>query len=200
MNRDEDALDRRIGELYRGELDDPVEVKEIARVLHDHIMPRIIGVLVRFGTEMIAAEEIAKEAVDKAVPSYQYGKASFTTYATKIALNIRADRYRRGLLSPSSMQRLSEDLVDVDPDVPGMEEGSSESKLIRELNPLLRFLSQEDRILIQLDIQDVPKESFMEIYGVGEAAYRQRKSRAYRRLRALYRKHYGTKGRKGEQR
>jgi DNA-directed RNA polymerase specialized sigma24 family protein len=200
MMRDEDPTGRRILALFRGELVDPAGAKEAARLLNDDVIPRIIGVLTKLRTERIAAEEIAKEAVDKAVLSYAPGKARFSTYATRIALNIRVDRYRRGLLSPLSMQGLGEAALvqNTDPADPvEIDEASAESRFVRELNPLISLLSLEDRILIRLDLQGAPRESFMEIAAVGEGAYRQRKSRAYRRLQALYRKRHGEPGKKG---
>ncbi|HAL56424.1 MAG TPA: hypothetical protein DCP63_08115 [Bacteroidetes bacterium] len=61
-----------------------------------------------------------------------------------------------------------------------------ESDFVNRVRTIFPLLSQEDRILIQFDIQGVPKESYIQLYGISETAYRQRKSRAYARLRGLY--------------
>lgn len=188
MKGNEDVFDKRIWALLSGQLPDPKEIKEVAQVLNDEFIPRVIGVLKKYGVDEITGEEIAKEAVDKAARTYQPGRAKFLTFVTRIALNIRVDKYRQGLLPshiPLSLDDEALKLQEVLSDSPSSQDPNEGSEFIRTVNSVAPILSQEDRILIQFDIQGVPKESYMELYGITGSAYRQRKSRAYERLREL---------------
>ncbi|MBM4168430.1 MAG: sigma-70 family RNA polymerase sigma factor [Ignavibacteria bacterium] len=182
---------QRIWALLSGYLQDPQEIKRIARVLNDDFIPRVIGVLKKFGVDEVTGEDIAKEALDKAARAYEPGRAKFITFVTGIALNIRIDRYRRGLLQPAQMQSLGSDTpVHVFEDASVIDDPPEDSEFVKRVRTIFPLLSQEDRILIQLDIQGVSKESYMELFGIGEQAYRQRKSRAYRRLKMMYGKEF----------
>lgn len=200
-------FDQRIWALLSGRLSDAAvrhrdlgdagnesqEIKNVARILNDEFIPRVIGVLKKLGVDEITSEEIAKEAVDKAVNAYNPGRAKFLTFVTKIALNIRIDRYRRGLLPNLNLQSLKDDIPtsqEVFDDPSEAADHPEESEFVKRVRSVLSLLSQEDRILIQFDIQEMPKESYMQLYGIGKTAYRQRKSRAYARLRDLYKRKY----------
>lgn len=189
MKENDAVFDRKIWALLSGYLHDPEEVKEVAQVLNDEFVPRVMGVLKKCGVDETTCEEIAKEAVDKAAKAYQPGRAKFLTFVTKIALNIRIDRYRQGLLPSQTPHSLDDDTLKLQEtlaDSPGTVDPPGKSKFIRDVNSVVPLLSQEDRILIQFDIQDVPSESYKQLYGLSETAYRKRKSRAYERLRDLY--------------
>lgn len=193
MKGNEDVFDQRIWALLSGQLRDPNEIKEVAQILNDEFIPRVIGVLKKYGVDETTGEGIAKEAVDKAAKTYQPGRAKFLTFVTRIALNIRVDKYRQGLLPSQTPQSLDDDalkLQEVLSDSPSMVDSPEESEFMKKVNSVAPLLSQEDRILIQLDIQGVPKESYMQFYGISETAYRQRKSRAYEKLRDLYNKQH----------
>jgi len=198
MTEQEDVFDKKIWGLLCGQLRDREEIKKVAQVLNDEFIPKVMGVLRKLGVDEITAEGITKEAVDKAANSYQPGKAKFLTFVTRIALNIRIDRYRQGLSPAQPSKSFDEDTVrmsesmttlPVDPDPP------MRSEFMKKVDLVAPLLSQESRILIQFDIQGVPKESYMKLYSISESAYRQRKLRAYERLRDLYNeKHLNTKG------
>lgn len=188
MKENEDVFDQKIWALLSGQLRDPKELKEAAQVLNTEFMPRVIGVLKKQGVDEITAEGIAKEAIDKAVKTYRPGKAKFLTFVTRIALNLRIDKYRQGHIpgqTPLSLDDEELKLQDVLSDLPETLDPPELSKFMRLVNSVVPKLLQEDRILIQYDIQGVPKESYMILYRLTDSAYRQRKSRAYERLRAL---------------
>ncbi|HEV8538103.1 MAG TPA: hypothetical protein VGR15_04175, partial [Bacteroidota bacterium] len=86
-----DVIDERIWALLSGRVSDPGEIREIARRLNDEFMPRVMGVLKKIGVDETTSEDIAKEAIDKAVNTYNPGIAKFLTFVTRIALNIRID-------------------------------------------------------------------------------------------------------------
>jgi DNA-directed RNA polymerase specialized sigma24 family protein len=189
MKGNEDVFDKRIWALLSGQLRDAKEIKGIAQVLNDEFIPRVIGVLRNLGVDQTTAEEIAMEAIYRAANTYQPGRAKFLTFVTRIALNVRIDKFRQGLLPSQSFQSLDQEALRLAeaPNEPPMSDGPNEtSEFIKKVNSVAPLLSQEDRILIQFDIQGVPKESYMQRYNISDAAYRQRKTRAYERLRDLY--------------
>lgn len=187
MKGNKDVFDQKIWALLSGRLQDPKEIKEVAQILCNEFIPRVIGVLWKLGVDETTAEEIAMEAVYRAANTYQPGRAKFLTFVTKIALNIRIDKYRQGLLPSQAVQPLDDALRPEIPRELHMSDGPDKiSEFIKKVNSVAPLLSQEDRILIQFDIQGVPKESYMQIYNISDAAYRQRKTRAYERLRDLY--------------
>lgn len=197
MKGNDDVFDKRIWALLSGQLRDPKEIKEVAQVLNTEFVPRVIGVLKIYGVDEITGEEIAKEAIDKGVKTYRPGKAKFLTFVTRIALNLRIDRYRQGSLpnqTPLSLDDEDLKLQDVLSAPPDSLDPPEVSKFMRLVNSVAPMLSQEDRNLIQYDIQGVPKESYMTFYRLTDSAYRQRKLRAYERLRRLIEKVPSQKG------
>ena len=192
MKGNEDVLDQKIWGLLSGQLQDRKEIGQVAQILNDQFIPRVMGVLKRLGVDEITAEGIAKEAVDKAIKTFRPGKAKFLTFVTKIALHIRIDRFRRGLLPALALYSIDDESLELqerlsNSEIPAIEDDRPErSEFMRKIDSVMHLMTQEDRLLIQLDIQSVPKESYMEIFDISEGTYRQRKSRAYHRLRELF--------------
>ena len=147
--------------------------------------------LKKIGVDEITAEEIAKEAVDRAVRAFRPGIAKFLTFTTRIALNIRIDRLRKGSLLTQRPEALDDNLLRpqglvTNSEIPITEDDIGErSEFMKKIDSVIHLISQEDRVLIQFDIQDVPKESYMQIFNISKEAYRQRKSRAYHKLQEL---------------
>jgi DNA-directed RNA polymerase specialized sigma24 family protein len=191
MKGTEDVFDAKVWALLSKQPLSCEEANEAARILYEHFIPKIMGVLHKAGSDVISAEDITKEAIDRAIKTYRKGQAKFLTYVTRIALNIQYDRYRKGLVPEHGLQPLEdvkqsdENLSVSDPPFE-LEDGRVEkSKMIRMIELVFRKLSEEYQVLIRFDIQDVPKEFYMELYGINDTLYRQRKRRAYNKLRSL---------------
>lgn len=190
MRDPEDVFDEKVWALLSKQSLSREELEGAVHILYEHFILKIMGVLVKAGSDEISAEDITKEAIERAIKSYKKGKAKFVTYTTKIALNILFEKYRKGLLPPRRTKQIEEETTTpaniAHSDVYEVEDDPVEkSEFIKKVETVFHLLPREDQVLINFDINGVPKESYMGLYGVSDALYRQRKLRAYNKLRSL---------------
>ncbi|HLX12148.1 MAG TPA: sigma-70 family RNA polymerase sigma factor [Bacteroidota bacterium] len=194
MSKQNNDLENKVWDLLANQTTSRNAAREAAKILHEYVIPKMMGLLVKRGADRITAEEVCKEAVDRAITlirRFDPKKAKLSTWMTRIALNIFRDKYRKHLIPASRVESLNEFPEQERGDVPTSGESiieddpQEESAFIGLVRKVFPSLSKEEQDLVNYFIQDLPKEKYMESYSISDDLYRQRKLRTFEKLRLL---------------
>ncbi len=118
-----------------------------ARELVDRHLPRMIGLARRVLGNQADAEEVAQEVflrVWKQAPTWQPGKARFTTWMHRVALNLCYDRLRK------KREVIGEDMPEPVDEAPNPGEALHQKQVAARVNDALQMLPERQRVAITL--------------------------------------------------
>lgn len=194
MKEKENVFEEKALALLSSQSLDREETREAAKVLNEHIIPKMMGVLKKLGADITTAEEVAKQAVDKVtkmITKFDPSRARLSTWMTKIAINLLNEKRRKGLIpltQPISLESTHPSLEHefYNTQIESIENNPlEESEFVRKIKSVLHLLSVEERTIISFELNCVPKEFYMKAYSISDDAYRQRKSRTYKKVRDM---------------
>jgi RNA polymerase sigma-70 factor (ECF subfamily) len=122
-------------------------------VLFKHFAPRVVSYLVRGGTPVATAEELAQEAMValwRKAASFDPARAGVSTWVFTIARNLRIDRHRRGGEAADAGDQVEADL-DAHPDAAASPDEELDARQQeRRIHAALRQLSPEQARVLHL--------------------------------------------------
>ncbi len=140
----------------------------------------------RFGVLDVDAEDVVAETLYKVIKNiHRFDPtrgSKFSTWVFQIAINTARDWCRKN--SQSRCLIYDVESISIEPDKAQNEEESTEDgRLMRDA---MSQLDEIDRQILEWDANDVPLVQIAKYLGMQEGTVRQRKSRALKKLKAVY--------------